>query len=803
MQNNSLEYKHKLTRNEKEANNKQWFKHNVDMSENIVNTIFSTSDGNKVSDFKRMKVNYDLFNNKINKKDFEHVCYPFGKNVGELPADFSNKDIVSSKIKALIGMEMKRPFAWKSVAVNEEATTRKEQKRFGMYRDFVINSIMQPIKADIEKQYAQTLNNKELTKDERDKIENEIAEQLRVKTPPEIEKYIVREHQDPAEVLMQQLLQFLFLKQDISVKFNKGWKHGLISGKIIFWVGIINGEPVLKVINPIRFDFDKNIDNEFIEDGDWATYEMYMTPSEISRYFGDEFSDIELEEICENNNNYHDNMFSFVDSELDNITTSKSIRVLHREWKALKPIKFVHGININTGEEYMDIVDESYVINREVGDIDISTIWIPRKYEGYKVGTNKYAYLREVPGQTTDLDNLYDCKLSYIGSTFDNLNSETTSLIDRMKYYQYLYNVLLYRIELLMASDDGKTLLLNANLIPKSSGLDIEKWMYYLKVNKIGLMDPSEEGNKGNSDITQAAKEIDMSLISDIQKYIQLAEYIEKRCGESVGITRQVEGQFAPDEAVRNAQQSLVQTSNILEPYFELHNSIKRNVLQALVECAKKAYSTSKKNKLSYILDDMSMQMIDIDTDLLDNSTYGIFVNNSLKANKVLENIQQLAHAAMQNQMLEMSDLIVILNAESTQEAGEQLKVAENQRIQREQAQAQSQFKQQAESEENARQFRREEWSHEREMLILSEQLKTDRELKKQTIMSMGFNTDKDMDKDGTPDILEVYKATNDTEFKNSKLDLERDKLEQQKKEHTDKIEIENKKLKVKPKTNK
>jgi hypothetical protein len=254
--------------------------------------------------------------------------------------------------------------------------------------------------------------------------------------------------------------------------------------------------------------------------------------------------------------------------------------------------------------------------------------------------------LREVPGQHKDLTNLYECKLSYIGSTYDNLNSSTTSLVDRMKYYQYFFNILWYRIELLIGSDDGKSLLLNANLIPKSSGLDIEKWMYYFKVNKLGLLDPTEEGNKGNQNIGEAAKEIDMSLVSDIQKYMQLAEYIERRCGESVGITKQIEGQIGTEEAVRNTQQALVQSANILEPYFDMHNLIKRNVLQALIETAKVAYSELQPKSLSYALDDMSVAMLTPDYELLENSTYGLFVSNSMKADETLQTMQQLSHAA-------------------------------------------------------------------------------------------------------------------------------------------------------------
>lgn len=791
----------RLTRAQKEAHNKKWFK---DQLRSLNKISFSTGSmfgltnlGRGISDYRRMKVNYDLFNNVINKADFEHVCYPFGKEVGELPADFTNKDIISGKIKALLGMEMRRPFSWKIVATNPEATTRKEEEEFSRLKDFVVNSIIAPIKQKIEIEQAEATKGQDLTVEEKQRIEQEVAEKLKTMTPQEVKRYMAREHQDPAEALAHQLLQYLFQKENIKMKFNKGWKHGLISGKEIFWVGIVNGEPVLKVVNPLNFDYDKSSEKDFIEDGDWACYEMSMTPSEIAKYFGSELTSVELDELYESYNNTNslpDAAFTFRE---DGVSVNLGIRVIHAEWKALKPFKFIYGIDPETGEPYEDIVDESYKMNVEAGDYKEEIVWIPTKYEGYQIGNDKFAMLREVPGQHKDLNNLYDCKLSYIGSTYDNLNSSTTSLVDRMKYYQYFFNILWYRIELLIGSDDGKSLLLNANLIPKSSGLDIEKWMYYFKVNKLGLLDPTEEGNKGNQNIGEAAKEIDMSLVSDIQKYMQLAEYIERRCGESVGITKQIEGQIGSEEAVRNTQQALVQSANILEPYFDMHNLIKRNVLQALIEAAKVAYSELQPKSLSYVLDDMSVAMLSPDYDLLENSTYGVFVSNSMKADETLQTMKQLSHAALQNQQVELSDVLMIMNSESTQEAEELLKVAEANRAEREQAMQQQQIQAQQQEAEAQRAWEREKMDREHQYTMAEINLKGEKDIQKQLILSMGFNEDKDIDKDGMPDVLEAAKFGIEAEIKQRKQQLDEAKFEQQKKEHEDKKALEEKKIKA------
>lgn len=790
----------RLTRAQKEAHDKKWFKDQLRSLNKISfnsGGMFGSNLAGGVSDFRRMKVNYDLFNNIINKTDFEHVVYPFGKEVGELPADFTNKDIISGKIKALLGMEMRRPFSWKIIATNPEATSRREQEEFSRLRDYVVNTILGPIKQQLELEQAEQLKGQKLTKEEQQKLQEEVAQKLKTMTPKEVKRYMEREHQDPAEALSHQILQYLIQKEHVKMKFNKGWKHGLISGKEIYWVGSINGEPILKVINPLNFDYDKSSEKDFIEDGDWACYEMSMTPSEIVKYFGNELTNVEIDEIFDefhNSNSIPDYAFTFRE---DGISVRPGIRVIHAEWKSLKPLKFISGRNPETGEYYEDIVDESYKLNPEAGDYKEEIIWIPTKYEGYQIGIDKFATLREVPGQHKDLDNLYNCKLSYIGSTYDNLNSSTTSLVDRMKFYQYFYNILWYKIELLIGSDDGKSLLLNANLIPKSSGLDIEKWMYYFKVNKLGLLDPTEEGNKGNPNIGEAAKEIDMSLVSDIQKYMQLAEYIERRCGESVGITKQIEGQIGTEEAVRNTQQALVQSANILEPYFDMHNLIKRNVLQALIETAKVAYSELQPKSISYVLDDMSMQMLSPDYELLENSTYGLFVSNSMKADETLQTMKQLSHAALQNQQVELSDVLMIMNSESTQEAEELLKVAEANRAEREQAMQQQQIQAQQQEAEAQRAWEREKMDKEHQHNMAEIDLKGEKDIQKQLILSMGFNEDKDLDKDGMPDILEAAKFGIDAEIKQRKQQLDEAKFEQQKKEHEDKKALEEKKIKA------
>jgi hypothetical protein len=794
--------KHRLTRAKKDEDDKQWYKQNLDFLDKrsfaqigFNGSGFDTFDANSVSDYKRMKVNYDLFNNIINIKDFEYVIKPFGAQAGELPANFVNRDIISPKIKVLLGMEMKRPFSWKVLAVNEEATTRREETEFGMLRDYVISEIMKPIRTEIEQKKQAEAQGKELTPEQQQQIQQQIEQELEAKTPEEVRKYMQREHQDPAEALAHQLLEYLVQKENIATKFNLGFKHLNISAKEIFWVGIMNDEPVMTVVNPLYFDYDKSPDIEYIEDGEWAVCVYRMSPSQVISYFGDELSEDDIDKVysyyTQNVNHVIDANFSFnINKEDDGWT----VRVVHATWKALRKIGFLVYTDEN-GEIQESIVDEGYTINKTQGDISVTWEWIPEVYEGYKIGQSIYVSLRPVPGQFKDISNLYYCKLPYIGGVMDCTNSLPTSVIDRIKAYQYYYNIIMYRIELLMASDKGKIMLMNIGMIPESAGIDTEKWLYFMESSKIGFMNPNEEGNKGDGSITNAVKEIDMSLASDIQKYINLAEYIERRAGVSIGLPPEAEGQIGPNAAVTNTKQTMVQSSHILEPIFELHNVVKRNVLQRLVECAKVAYTEKPNQKLYYILDDFSRQLLTIDAELLDNSSYGIFISNSSKAHEVKELVSQLAHAAMQSQKIDLSDVVKVIRAEGVQEAEEMLETSEAKKREEMEKSQMQQLEKQQEMQQQTLAHEKEVMAYNRETEMMKEKEKTNREVQKQTIMSLGFAMDKDADNDGEIDVIEVAREGVNADLKMRKQALDEKKFEHQKETDAKKIELEKKKI--------
>ena len=347
------------------------------------------------------------------------------------------------------------------------------------------------------------------------------------------------------------------------------------------------------------------------------------------------------------------------------------------------------------------------------------------------------------------------------------------------------------------ASDKGKKVLMNINAIPDSAGIDIEKFQYFFESSPFGWFNPNEEG-MSYSDVNTIAKVLDLSLASDIEKYINLIELIKKECGNAMGITPQMEGQIAPYEAVGNTQQVLTQNSLVLESFYDLHNIVRMNVLQSLLEVAKVCYSDNKPRKLTYVLDDMSLKTLDLDAALLNNTTLGLFIEDGGKAKEIKDLITSLSQAAVQNQQAKIADIIAILKQDSISVAEDILRKSDKE-IKEDNMAAQ---KYQQESQQRVEQMKianeEKQRQHEKEMIILKEEERRKTVLAQTALTGASFNPDQDIDNDKVNDFVELAKNALNEKVQNEKLAIEKQKMLNKKEVDNKKLELEKKKLQQK-----
>lgn len=782
-----------ISRNKK---TEDWYKKEADSVRNLCEELLSSFDGNYKSFYDKAQKNYNIYKGKINPEDYLSTLKPFGADVNiEILEEIENEDISSGKIKVVLGMEMKRAFPFKVVALNKEATSRKEEEYFNKMKSSVINTIMQPIREQVEIRNQQELQGKELSPEEIQSIKDKIQKEIEAQTPEKVKRYMERDHQDIAEIAGNHILSFLRKKDKIESKFNKTFLYGLLTGREVGYIGERGGHPSFIPIKPERLYFTP-VESGFIEDAEKQLCKYYWSPSEILTVFGKDLSKKEIERIYEFNVLTSSSDLNLDFSILDGQESNYGICVEHCLWKGVRKLLVINGVD-DKGYPTISIEDEYYNLDEEVGDIEAKELYIPETYETWVINLAEPIYLnmRPYPGQSFDPEDVYNNKMPYKGVLYDALGSNSVALMDRLSGPQVFYNIVKTKLKRLINSDKGKKLLLNIGVIPTSKGINTEKFMNYFENSPFALINPNEEGN-GYNDINTAAKVIDMSLISDIQKYIMLLQNIKREAGISVGITEQVEGQISANEAVTNTKQSLIQSSQILEPYFNLHNEFKRQVLEGLLERAKVVYKNNPENKLSYVTDDMTHQMFSFEGEFFSFQKLGIFITDNTKINEVRETLQSLALAAMQNQRVELSDVIAVFEVESLPEAKEILEVSEKDRIKMEQGQQAQLQKARMEELDKIEQAKEQEHERAKDLITHGEEEKRKTEMVKGAMINASFNPDADGDKDGVNDFVEVAAKIAKINLEEQKVGIAKEKLALEKKKVDNDIKNSNNKQK-------
>lgn len=724
----------KLTQSQKNSDGKQYYKDRINNNAVIpffrATTSFTTftDAGYDADEYDSMKRWYDLYNGRIDIGYFKQYCQ---KNSVARYAGVSesiiNRDIISSRIDTIIGIEKRRPFRYKAVAVNPEATTLREQQENSMLQEYVMAKV----------------GGRDVPR-----------EQL----PPEIRKYMSRKYQTPQEVMANQVLEIGRRRQDFEYKFLKGLKHLAIAYREVYLIAPKNGEPSIEVVNPMYFHADLGHDNEFIHKGNSATAYYMLHPSAVAHAFKDELTNKQIEELFSRASLDSHRFDEYSSPDPANWGYDGYVPVVHHVWRGLRKVGFLTYIGLD-GTEQEKIVSENYRVNKEAGDIKIKWEWVEEIHEGYRIYDDIFVRCRPVPYQHALTGDLASPWLPYVGGVYDFLNSKPVSKIGRMETYQYFYNVMLSKVDELVASDKGKKLGLDMSAIPASLGVGLKELLAHMQEDDIIPLNSNEEGQRGRqsqSSINGLLSAIDLSQTSQIQAYQQLAEYAYTKAGEVIGITPQMEGFVKEREAVSNVENSIILSNSKLEPFYHFHDTIKKDVLMSYLKLAQLMYYDNPPSYLAYATDDMSISLLELDPEQFLAAQYVIYINDSSKTHDAQMMLDRYLQAAMQNQTVSPSAALSALRQESFAEAEEILSMSE------EEQQMRQQEMMRMEQEAKMAQFEMEESAakakHERTLteIRVKERERRQTEVAKQMLFSMGFDPEKDKDNNKIADIEEL-----------------------------------------------
>lgn len=391
--------------------------------------------------------------------------------------------------------------------------------------------------------------------------------------------------------------------------------------------------------------------------------------------------------------------------------------------------------------------------------------WIPEVWTATKIGADIFCMMGPKQYQFRSLDNPYSVKLGYHGVAYNAMNAEPIALMDRMKPFQYLYFIVAHKLKKFIAQDKGKIFHLDASMIdPK---INWEKTLYYLSEMNLDIYNPLQNAEQpGGYQRGKVTGSTDLSAAEHISMYMDILSVIDQQISDVAGVSRQREGQISPNEAVTNAQANAELSAVITEVYFQPHNKLWEEVLTSLIQVAQTCYKHKSVVK-QFVLDDLSLQTLELTPDSLINADFGVFISDSSKDNQLFESIKSLSQPLLQNDKAKFSDIISMLKANSVEELEREIKASEKQAIEQQNQQAQQQYESQAQLQKAQQDF---------ELLLQKNELDT--KVLIAEIDSFKFQRDQDVDNDNVPDQLELEKFRVDTALKSRKLDLEEKKIQ-------------------------
>lgn len=760
----------------------------------------SSRDGNNRSRKEEMQTYYDLYNSIYSEKDLKYVTNPFKQQDG-FPAMAQDYNIIKPKIDLLLGEETKRPFNFRVVHTSDIATSEIQDKAKQMIIDYIQATIMSKLGPEEQARYQEALQSGEIM------------------TPEQIQKYLSKDYKDIAEITAYHSLNYLKNKLNITHEFFKGWKDALIGGEEIYYVGIVNGEPCLQRINPIYFDYDSDTsDLEFIHEAQWCCYEMIMSLTEVYDRLYDKMSEKQLNELLDMMDDRskggvtpevrktsldypHIKTHSINGFSSNPFEEADNIHVWHCCWKSLKKIGFVNIINPETGmpEEYQ--VDETY---KETGnELDVEWKWIIEVWEGYRIGQDLYVGIQPVEYQHISADNPNAQRLPYTGVIYNNTNSRPRSLVSMMKPLQYMYIVLWYRLELAMARDKGKVVTMDITQIPKSMNIDVAKWMHYLSALGVNFVNPYEEGwdipgrEGGKPSQFNQISALDLTMANTIDQYINLMDKIESMLSEISGVSKQREGSISSNELVGNVERSVVQSAHITEPWFWVHNQVKKECLTMLLDTAKHAWKDNK-TSIQYVLDDATRAFLTLSDDFF-YEDMDIFVEDTTKNQQQIEALKNLMQPAMQNgaSLLDIAEIIAMDNVTMIRSKLEEI---EQKRMEQQQAMEQAQAEREQQMAQIQNEIKEEELMlKEAEMDLKKYEIDSNNATKITVAQLNAYRGAENMDQDmnGIPDPIEIGKQAIEQQKVNSDIASKQFEFNNKKREMEMKREIENKKIEL------
>lgn len=445
------------------------------------------------------------------------------------------------------------------------------------------------------------------------------------------------------------------------------------------------------------------------------------------------------------------------------------------------------------GNEQSLLVDENYKSGTIPTQLSLDWGWVNQWYQFTKIGPDIY---HMKPYKLLDY-----CPL--IGMNYEIKNTETKSLLDLMKPFQVIYNVCMNQLFKLLEKEIGKVYLTSIRHIPVPKDGDaqdaLDIWELEARNRGVVFIDDSPENLKSPSSFNQF-RDIDLTRTQEIQSRYTLAQQMKNECWELVGLSRQRLGSVSASESATGTNAAISQSYTQTEPLFVAHEYITRQLYQAIIDSSQYIESTKPESTLSYITGEGESAFIRVNGTDLKFRDLKVFPTNRPEDTKMFNELRALAQPAMQNGA-SLYDIAELYSTKSIREIRKTFKdLRDKMTAERQQATAQAQQKLDQDNQIAQAQMEQAINEREKERANANYENELDR-INRKEIALIGAESKNgplsDADNNGTVDVLEINKLSNERSKVAEEYNLKMADLASKAMQNTQKLQLEREKLQV------
>lgn len=649
----------------------------------------------KSSDWRRNEMD-DLFksyNGDKTPKSIQYLTKTYGK---DNRAKYISYRAHNTKLKLMVGEFLTRPINATVETINRSAISEKMRQMDYYFGAVEAKKELMELK---QKVGVDVLEGAEIP----DSYDDPAFEKMSPKDKEE----------DIMQIILNEQIPALELKEKFSNDVLNTAIAAMCFGKV---ERDEEGETRYITIDPRDAIYEEIKGDTFLEKSPILGSRQWMSLHEVRKRY--RFSETQaklLEDVSNNPSEYYNTSNGGLKP---NPSGGVIVEVIHIEWKSVRPLYFqkfpktANQLAMDSSEEYIikELDAEKYEANKafydseaKKGKFKLEVKYIEEMWEATRIGGLReldvnmrrcFFQMRKVDDPTRVIGG------SYCGYLCGTVDGKRISLYAEMENWSNMFDITMYQILKDINKHKGTVLGFNTAALGRKSS--VSQINYDIVNDGFVTYDTSATGNFHGRDVSLSniLQTFDLGLSNSFGALIQLKNDILQMMDRMTGINENREGQIMASTTATNANNAIMASRTITEPFnYGIHLYIK-HVLHKIVESTKITWAFFKLEKGEQILGVDKFRWLQV-TQELGFKDYGVHLQDGSKYSEVRQFMQGLMQASLNAREITPESALKFMLEESfagqkavLEEGWKKVKEFEAQR-QQEQLQSQQQMAQQ------------------------------------------------------------------------------------------------------------